>query len=188
MLISALVIMLLAAGLATSTTDASGSRLAVGMTPNNRAVMLRLNPCGVEKVERVSLEAVELGLTLWEATALEPQSRFVYVVGQGPTTFLETVPMIAELPRGVLLEGVITTSRVQTVQFLFADLLPDLWSYDGSYYPDDVIDQAIHDSSSCPGRASSRTTGRRVTMVIGFLVAAGAGAGLLARRLVSPGR
>jgi hypothetical protein len=187
-LIAGLITMLVAIGSssATGTSEAGGPRVAVGMTPTERAIMLRIRLCGSERVEAVSLRAVEPDLTLWEATAIEPQERFVYVVGQAPTTFVETVTMIDELPRGALLDAVIVTDEPHTVQFLFADLLPDLWSYGGTYYPDDVIGQAIEAESVCPGGATPVTSGRRTVMIVGFFIASAAGAGLLARRLVSP--
>ncbi|MDF1594747.1 MAG: hypothetical protein P1T08_01435 [Acidimicrobiia bacterium] len=188
-LILGLTVMLVAIGLtpAAGGDPAGGPRVAVGMTPTDGAISLRIRPCGAEKVETVSLKTVEPELTLWEAIAINPQERYVFVVGQAPTTFVETVTMLEELPRGALLEATIVTDEPHNVQFLFGDLLPGLWDYGGTYYPDDTIDDVIAAGSVCNRGPTPATSGRRTLMVVGFLIAAAAGAGLLARRLVSPG-
>jgi hypothetical protein len=187
-LILGLTVMLVAIGLtpATGRDPAGASRMAVGMTPTDAAISLRISPCGTEMVETVSLKTVEPELTLWEAIAIEPQERYVFVVGQAPTTFVETVTMIDDLPRGALLEATIVTTDPHSVQFFFGDLLPGMWDYGGTYYPDDAIDEIIAAASVCNRGLTPATAGRRTLMVVGFLIAAAAGAGLLSRRLVSP--
>jgi len=188
-LIVGLVVMLTAiSGGSSADQTATGPRMAVGMTPTDGAITMRLATCGSESISLVALQAVEQDLTLWEAVAVDPDSRTVFVVGQAPTTFIETVPLIEELPRGALLEARIETEEMHSVQFLFADLLPDLWSYEGNYYPEAVIGTAIEDGSGCGAVIDETTSGRRVLMLIGFLTAAAAGAGLVARRMVESGR
>ena len=167
---------------------ATGSRMAVGMTPTEGAITMRLATCGSEPISLVALRAVEQDLALWEAVAVNQDDRSVFVVGQAPTTFVETVPLIDELPRGAVLEARIEADEVHSVQFLFADLLPDLWSYEDTYYPEAAIGTAIEDGSGCSGTVDDTTSGRRVLMVVGVLVAAAAGAGLGARRMVTSGR
>jgi len=51
----------------------------------------------------------------------------------------------------------------------------------------DTIDEIIAAAGVCNRDPASATAGRRTLMVVGFLIAATAGAGLLSRRLVSPG-
>ena len=187
-LIIGLVIMLgpIGSGTPASGEGSDGNRIAVGMTPSDGAITVRINSCGSEPVTEVALKAVDSDLTLWQATAIGPQERYVYVVGQPPTTFLETIPMIETLPRGILLEASIVTDEVHTAQFFFADLLPELWNYGGTYHSEPRIDQIIEESSPCRGGVIPATSGRRAMMLVGFLVAATAGAGLMSRRLVSP--
>lgn len=188
-LIVGLVTMLFAIGTGSSGGNPeSGPRMAVGMTPTDAAITMRLRQCGSEAVSSVSLRTVEPALTIWEAIAVETDDRYVFVAGQAPTTFTETVPMLEELPRGVLLEAQIEADEVHSVQFLYADLLPELWSYNGTYYPEGVIGAAIEAATTCRGAVDQTTSGRRVIMLIGFVVAAAAGAGLIARRMVSSDR
>ncbi len=181
-----LVVMLTAIG--PGGTDGGGSdgaRLAVGRTATDAAIMIRLSPCGSETVRSISLEAVETDLTLWHASAVEPESQYVFVVGQPPTTFVETVPMLEQLPRGALLEASVEAGETYTAQFYFADLLPDLWSYRGTYYPTSDIEQVMEESIACSGASGSTSTGRRTLVIVGFLAAAAAGAALVSRRIVS---
>jgi len=187
-LIIGLVIMLTAIGTRSSrdNADLAGSRAAVGMTPTDRGIMFRFDPCSPEKVAGLSLRTVEPENLLWEATADEPQERYVFVIGQAPTTFVETVALPDQLPRGALLEAAVETEEaIHSVQFFFADLLPDLWHYAGIDYPNDGIGEVIDEASSCQGAVATSTSGRRVLMIVGFFIAAAAGAGLLSRRLVS---
>lgn len=186
--IAGLIVMLAAIGSGSATTEGPiGPRIAVGMTPTDRTITVRVEPCGSEEVEAVSLAAVDPPLILWEAIAVGPHARYVFIVGQAPTSFAETVPMIAELPRGAQLEASIAAGEVRSVQFYFADLLPDLWSYDGTFYTDDDISRAMTSNSVCPGAVAGTSSGRRTLMIVGFLIAAAAGAGLLSRRIVLPG-
>ncbi|HSR45313.1 MAG TPA: hypothetical protein VLT15_08800 [Acidimicrobiia bacterium] len=186
--VGGLIVMLAAIGSGSTAAEGpAGPRIAVGMTPADGAITVRVEPCGSEKVETIALAAVEPSLTVWEAIAVEPQTRYVFIVGQAPTSFVETVPMIDQLPRGALLEATVTSGVARSVQFYFADLLPDLWSYDDTYYTDGDIGRAMTSNSSCPGAAAGTSSGRRTLMIVGFLVAAAAGAGLVSRRIVVPG-
>ncbi len=179
-----LIVMLTAIGPGSSDEGKSdGAHLAVGRTATDAAIMIRLSPCGSETVRSISLEAVEAGLILWQASAVEPESQYVFVVGQPPTTFVETVPMLEQLPRGALLEASVEAGATYTAQFYFADLLPDLWSYEGTYYPTGDIEQIMEESIACSRASGSSST--RTLVVLGFLAAAAAGAGLVSRRIVS---
>ena len=187
-LIGGLVIMLTAIGTTSSreSADLIGPRATVGMTPTDRGIMFRFDPCSPQKVEVLSLRTVEPENLLWEAIADEPQERYVFVIGQAPTTFVETVTLPDQLPRGALLEAAVETDEgIHSVQFFFADLLPDLLHYAGTDYPDEAIGRVIDEASSCQGGATTSTSGRRILMSVGFFIAAAAGAGLLSRRLVS---
>lgn len=159
-------------------------RLAVGMTPTDQAITIFANVCSDEQVSAIALVSAEDELLLWEAIATQPTDRNVFIIGQPPNSFVETVPLLTERPRGILLRVDVTTTDVYSVDFHFADLLPGLWMLNATYYPDETIGEALGQPTSCPGSTGSTSAGRRVAMVIGFLTALGSGAVVAARRIV----
>lgn len=163
------------------------SRLAVGMTPTDQAITVMADLCDGERVAAISLVSAEEDLLLWEAIATQADDRDVFVIGQAPTTFTETVPLLTERPRAILLRADVTTTDVRSVEFYFADLLPGLWLVEGSYYPDENITEVVRQPLSCPGSAVPASAGRRMVMILGFIAAAGAGAVIVARRMVPSG-
>jgi hypothetical protein len=157
------------------------SRMAAALTPTDLRITLKLVPCPGDQVTRVSLRDTQAGVTLWEATTAFPQERFVFVVGQAPEPFVELVELPETLPRGALLEATIRTNQNHTTTFRAADLLPDLWWYQGDYATTEGFEDAVAAAGLC-GTVSG--DGLNLIALFGFLLAAGAGAWLVARRVV----